>query len=90
MLQTREDSVAWVALPRAGGRLDLAPGTSVEVSENWVRLVRGEIRVRVPPGAGRELQVETPRGRLRVGPGGVVRVRPKGFARLEGPVEKAG
>lgn len=90
MLQTREQSEAWVALPRGGGRIDMGPETSLEVNDHGVRLVRGEIRIRVPAGASRHLLVETPRGRLRIGPGGEARVRPKGFASIEGPVERAG
>lgn len=86
-VDTDLDGAVEIEFPDGGGTLELRPRTKVLVIRTGALLERGEVRVAVPAQSSRWLQVKTDRGFLRVGPGGIVRVRPRGFAQVRGPVE---
>lgn len=79
-----------VVLPGGRGVIQLEPSSEVKLVPGWVRLIRGELRVKVPEDSKTTTEVRTPKGRLKVGPGGEARVRPGGFARVQDPVRRVG
>lgn len=85
-LDTNIDGQLEVLLPGDGGRFELAPRTKMLLIQTGGLLRRGEVRLQVPSHSRRWLKIKTDRGFLRVGPGGVARIRPQGFARVRGPV----
>jgi hypothetical protein len=85
-LDTNIDGHLEVLLPDQGGLLELQPRTKIFLHSPAILLRRGEIRVQIPSAGDAWLKIRTSRGFLQVGPGGIARIRPKGFARVRGPV----
>ena len=79
-----------IVLPGNRGTLHLEPSSEVKLVPGWIRLLRGELRLKVPQEAKTTTEIRTPKGRLKVGPGGDARVRPGGFARVKDPVRRVG
>lgn len=79
-----------VVLPEKGGEVVLSPESKVRLDRDGVVVTAGEARVTVPHRGENPLQVETPRGRLEIQPGGEARVRPREFARVRGEVARVG
>ncbi len=72
------------------GELALAPSSRIFLAPDAIEVVAGLVRVTTGAGAPHSLTVRTPRGRLTATPGSVVEVRPEGFRRIEGSVDRAG